>query len=93
MIKSVSIWHALMRQEARILTISRDNRVPRILRQYPDVLTRASGFYIWCHRLIRFRTPAFHAGNTGSNPVGIRLEISFHLHVVQAAITERMKKA
>ncbi len=28
-------------------------------------------FLLLCpHRLVRSRTPAFHAGNTGSNPVG-----------------------
>ena len=67
-IKSVSIWHALMRQEARILTISRDNRVPRKLRRYPNVLTGALGFYIWAHRQIWLEPPAFHAGVCGFEP-------------------------
>ena len=38
-------------------------RVARSSRARPTTIIRP-------HRLVRSRTPAFHAGNTGSNPVG-----------------------
>ena len=40
-------------------------RVARSSRARPTM-----GLILCPHRLVRSRTPAFHAGNTGSNPVG-----------------------
>jgi|WetSurMetagenome_2_1015567.scaffolds.fasta_scaffold02806_3 hypothetical protein len=44
-----------------------------ILTTFEALITNLSAFRP--HRLARSRTPAFHAGNTGSNPVGDASEI------------------